>query len=138
MTLFIQRVTEYWLAGGPLLIPLAGISFAIWFLFLRLRREFLLTPAGGRRPAGFAARAERDRLLLVALTAAAPLVGLLGTVTGMMGTFHTVAAAGGGPDLGAGLARALITTQCGLAVALPGWFGLMRLRRWQARAGIAP
>ena len=55
---------------------------------------------------------------------AAPLLGLLGTVTGMMETF---AALGNGGDIGAaagkitgGVAEALIATACGLAVAVSG------------------
>ena len=54
---------------------------------------------------------------------AAPLLGLLGTVTGMMGTFGAL----GQGDIGAaagkitgGVAEALIATMCGLAVAVTG------------------
>ncbi|MEJ6601897.1 MAG: MotA/TolQ/ExbB proton channel family protein [Verrucomicrobiia bacterium] len=60
------------------------------------------------------------------IVTAAPYVGLLGTVTGMMATF---AALGEGGDIGAnagaitgGVGEALIATACGLAVAIFGLF----------------
>jgi biopolymer transport protein ExbB len=56
---------------------------------------------------------------------AAPLLGLLGTVTGMMGTFAALNSGSG--DIGAstgaitgGVAEALIATMCGLAIAITG------------------
>jgi biopolymer transport protein ExbB len=57
---------------------------------------------------------------------AAPLLGLFGTVTGMLATFDALASGTGGEQtMGAiakGIAEALITTEAGLAVALPGVF----------------
>ena len=66
-----------------------------------------------------------DRRLLVinTLTAAAPLAGLLGTVMGMLAMFGGLAEGGGGMDAVAnGMQEALITTQTGLTIALPGLF----------------
>lgn len=76
-------------------------------------------------------RLRRDLVVLAAFTAIAPLLGLLGTVIGMIETFGAVSAAGGdtGSRVAAGISRALITTQFGLVVALPGVFGLSRLQR---------
>jgi len=70
-------------------------------------------------------------VVLAALTAVAPLLGLLGTVVGMIQTFDAVAAGGGdtGTRVAAGISQALITTQFGLVVAVPGVFGLSRLQR---------
>ena len=53
--------------------------------------------------------------------AIAPLLGLLGTVTGMINTFKVITVHGtGDPRLMAGgISEALITTQLGLAVAIP-------------------
>ncbi len=53
----------------------------------------------------------------------APLAGLLGTVTGMIETFRSLAdmalfTQGGG--IAGGIAEALLTTQMGLAVSVPG------------------
>ena len=64
-----------------------------------------------------------DRLMpLIALTAAtAPLLGLLGTVTGMIQTFHLITLFGTGDaqTLSGGISEALVTTQFGLIVAVP-------------------
>ena len=77
------------------------------------------------------ARLGRDLVVLAALTGAAPLLGLLGTVLGMTRTFGAVSLAQGktAGSVAAGISQALITTQFGLVVAIPGVFGLVRLRR---------
>lgn len=68
-----------------------------------------------------------DRRLLVinTLVAAAPLAGLLGTVIGMLAMF-TGLSEGSGPSgmekVADGMQQALITTQTGLTIALPGLF----------------
>jgi biopolymer transport protein ExbB len=56
------------------------------------------------------------------IAASAPMMGLLGTVTGMFVTFGKIAAAGGSvspADLAGGIKLALTTTIFGLVVALP-------------------
>jgi len=55
------------------------------------------------------------------VAAVAPLVGLLGTVTGMILVFRTIAQASGGQaaELSTGIFQALITTATGLLVAIP-------------------
>jgi len=71
---------------------------------------------------------------------AAPLLGLLGTVTGMMGTFAALNSGSG--DIGAstgaitgGVAEALIATMCGLAIAIAGLlpFNYLNARLDEAR-----
>lgn len=60
--------------------------------------------------------------LINAISNLAPLLGLLGTVTGMIGSFNTIATASamGKPELlAAGIGEALITTAAGLFVAIP-------------------
>lgn len=58
------------------------------------------------------------------LAAIAPLLGLLGTVGGMIKTFAVIAEYGTGNAraLASGISEALITTQTGLVVAVPGLF----------------
>ncbi len=58
------------------------------------------------------------------LAAIAPLFGLLGTVTGMVTTFEVIALFGTGnaKAMAGGISEALITTQSGLLVAIPGLF----------------
>jgi biopolymer transport protein ExbB len=55
----------------------------------------------------------------------APLLGLLGTVTGMIRAFMTIQALGGqvdATDLAGGIWEAMITTAAGLMVAIPAMF----------------
>ncbi len=56
------------------------------------------------------------------LAATAPLLGLLGTVTGMITTFEAVSQFGTGNAraLASGISQAMVTTQTGLMVAVPG------------------
>ena len=61
--------------------------------------------------------------LIATIVAAAPLLGLLGTVIGMIETFDSLGdmslfSQSGG--IAGGISQALITTQMGLAVAIPG------------------
>jgi biopolymer transport protein ExbB len=64
---------------------------------------------------------ERALTMLGAVAAVAPLLGLLGTVSGMIGTFDVISAHGAGNPrlLSGGISVALITTQLGLIVAVP-------------------
>jgi biopolymer transport protein ExbB len=58
------------------------------------------------------------------LAAVAPLFGLLGTVTGMIATFDVLATFGTGNSkaMAGGISEALITTQTGLLIAVPGMY----------------
>jgi len=180
---WLEQPLNYWRSGGPLLAPIALVSFGIWAYFMRSRQKLLrivrestqlenriaelpggISPtdvaqmlshmrgalahlfcvvmrdvlAGARPLEAFSRREDeglralrKDMLVLAALTAIAPLLGLLGTVVGMIQTFDAVAAVGGntGGRVASGISQALITTQFGLVVAVPGVFGLARLRR---------
>ncbi len=94
-------------------------------------------------------RPELDRPLLASLTrsrrrelrrglgtvavlaAVAPLLGLLGTVVGMVRTFDVIALFGTGHAraMAGGISLALVTTQTGLLVAIPGLLLATLLRR---------
>ena len=64
---------------------------------------------------------RRGVSLLAVVAAVAPLLGLLGTVTGMIGTFAMITEHGTGDPrlLSGGISEALLTTQFGLMVAIP-------------------
>ncbi|HSF64460.1 MAG TPA: MotA/TolQ/ExbB proton channel family protein [Paracoccaceae bacterium] len=69
-----------------------------------------------------AARAETGLRFLDALTQVAPLLGLFGTVLGMIEAFQTLQAGGATVDpaqLAGGIWVALLTTAMGLGVAMP-------------------
>ncbi|MFW6415628.1 MAG: MotA/TolQ/ExbB proton channel family protein [Thermodesulfobacteriota bacterium] len=65
---------------------------------------------------------ERSTGTILVLAAIAPLLGLLGTVAGMVTTFDVIAKFGTGDAkaMASGISEALLTTQTGLVVAVPG------------------
>ncbi len=179
-TQILHLVLEYWRAGGWLMLPLALVSFGIWYGYLSMLRQLreAVTTSGqcleelecrfiGKDPnlsswldslPGATPRVLRHLLarlaaglpfrdafaqcrdaelavfthsfyLLGALVTVAPLTGLLGTVLGMVATFHGVALQSGetAAMVSGGISQALITTQVGLLAALPGAFGLAHL-----------
>lgn len=69
-------------------------------------------------------RLERGQGLLKLIAAVAPLLGLLGTVTGMIITFQAITQSGGGDSrlMADGISQALVTTVQGLVVAIPVLF----------------
>ncbi|RFC50986.1 MAG: biopolymer transport protein ExbB [Verrucomicrobia bacterium] len=84
-------------------------------------KEFSLSNAFVRASSQELARFTQGMATLDTCITAAPLLGLLGTVTGMMRTFGAL----GGGDIGAaanaitgGVAEALIATMCGLFIAV--------------------
>lgn len=65
---------------------------------------------------------EKRLSLLRLLGQTAPLLGLLGTVIGMINTFARIASAASGVDMGMladGIWQALITTAAGISIAIP-------------------
>jgi biopolymer transport protein ExbB len=75
---------------------------------------------------------ELERYLgaLATIAAISPLLGLLGTVTGMIRTFKAITVAGvGNPTaMASGIAEALITTAAGLIIAIPALVAYRFLR----------
>ncbi len=71
------------------------------------------------------AAARRNLLVLQALLVILPLLGLLGTVSGMISVFEVITVFGTGNPRGmaSGISEALVTTMAGLFTALSGvWF----------------
>jgi biopolymer transport protein ExbB len=75
---------------------------------------------------------ELDRFIgtLGTIASISPLMGLLGTVVGMIRTFNAIQTEGVGDPaaLGGGIAEALITTAAGLTVAIPALLAYKYLR----------
>jgi biopolymer transport protein ExbB len=90
---------------------------------------FQLLDSEGIRPF-----AHRLQVMKVCVTTA-PLIGLLGTVTGMLTTFGGLAKGGSSDQtmgfISKGISEALITTETGLIIALTGMFILFFLMRQQ-------
>ena len=76
----------------------------------------------------------QHRLSYIALIGTiSPMIGLFGTVHGMISSFYTIATAGATPDpadLAGGISKALLTTLIGLAIAIPAIavFNILRNR----------
>ena len=75
---------------------------------------------------------EQQLKFVKCLVAAAPLLGLLGTVFGMLQTFFGIATSGGvetATVVASGISEALVTTETGLTIALPALFMVMFIQR---------
>ena len=99
--------------------PLSRILFVAFNNANRPRAELkqLTDEVGGREVLGL----QRYLGLMATIANVAPLLGLLGTVLGMIEAFKVIAAEGVGTPatLGGGISQALITTAAGLSVAVP-------------------
>ena len=78
---------------------------------------------------------DRFLALIGILAGIAPLLGLLGTVTGMLVTFDVIAVFGTGNAraMAGGISEALISTQTGLLIAIPGLYMANFLKRRSER-----
>jgi len=132
----IPAIAKLLAEGGPVLV--ANLVLAV-LLYARCCGLLLQLHGARRRFAGIEAVSsvdgpalerledelqdffKRQRLLIGAMIAAAPLIGLLGTVAGMIGTFESLSgpAAQSIEGLAGGISEALLNTEAGLAVALP-------------------
>jgi biopolymer transport protein ExbB len=75
---------------------------------------------------------DRRAQFVGTLVAAAPLLGLLGTVLGMLQTFYGISTSAGHETadvIAGGISEALVTTETGLVIALPGLFLVMMIQR---------
>lgn len=86
-------------------------------------KEYSLTSAFQRAASIEVARIQNGLSVLDTCVTAAPLLGLLGTVTGMMNTFGALGdgdIAASASKITGGVGEALIATACGLVIAIMG------------------
>lgn len=86
-------------------------------------RDFSLSSAFLRAASSEVARIQQGHSVLDTCVTAAPLLGLLGTVTGMMNTFGALGEgdiAASASKITGGVGEALIATACGLVIAIMG------------------
>jgi len=79
-------------------------------------------------------KVEQRLHLITVLVNSAPLMGLLGTVLGMLATFTALSQGGGSQtmdQISAGISEALITTEMGLLIAIPGYVLVAVIKRRQ-------
>jgi biopolymer transport protein ExbB len=154
-----EAVSRFMNMGGDVLWLIAILLFAMWALIFERAWYFY---AGWKQDAGLAiaqweARPERKswnaqqiRLKLISeaniqinqylpiiktMVALCPLLGLLGTVTGMIEVFNIMAVTGGGDakSMAGGVSRATIPTMAGMVAALSGVFANTYITRTAAR-----
>ncbi|MCR4315120.1 MAG: MotA/TolQ/ExbB proton channel family protein [Planctomycetes bacterium] len=135
--------------GGVTLIPLLVVAFLIVYLcalrYVAIRRHakgLRRSLEAGRKGAHTDAHALRTLKVDAqsfdstprTLVAIAPLLGLLGTVIGMMETFDVIAISGTSDAnaMSGGISEALLSTQVGLMIAVPGMFAVSVIARAKA------
>ncbi|MBU3023958.1 MotA/TolQ/ExbB proton channel family protein [Aestuariibacter sp. A3R04] len=131
------KVVQLWrlpkvkqVASGKALVNMVGNSGVTFFKGMQ-RKLYDITKRAGtptQRDDELFSQLQQDKITLekyngtIAVTAAvAPLLGLLGTVSGMIETFRMMTAFGSSdPEvISGGIAKALVTTELGLVVAIP-------------------
>ncbi len=123
--------------GGPVMIAIIVLSVVLYTrcfgLLVSLRQQARKLEQMPRSSADHKLQLRRhqsavreeflqNRLALGAMIAAAPLLGLLGTVCGMVTTFESLSVQTGQKSmegLARGISEVLVATESGLAVALP-------------------
>lgn len=105
-------------------------------------REYSLSNAFVRASSQELSRYQQGMATLDTCITAAPLLGLLGTVTGMMRTFGALGTGdvgGAAATITGGVAEALIATACGLLIAIMGLlpYNYLNARSEQAKQEVA-
>jgi biopolymer transport protein ExbB len=154
-----EAVSRFMNMGGDVLWLIAILLFCMWALIFERAWYFY---SGWRKDAAIAiaqweGRSERQswnakqiRVKLISeaqlqinqylpiiktMVALCPLLGLLGTVTGMIEVFNIMAVTGGGDakSMAGGVSRATIPTMAGMVSALSGVFANTYITRTAAR-----
>jgi biopolymer transport protein ExbB len=156
---YLQKVEGFLDAGGIVLYIIAAVTLVMWTLVFE--RYWYFTLGLKSQVSGvitsWEARAERrswnarqirrmmisqvseainiNMAMIKALVALCPLLGLLGTVYGMIEVFNIMAVTGGGDarQMASGVSQATIPTMAGMVAALSGVFANTYLTRIATR-----
>jgi biopolymer transport protein ExbB len=155
----INGLQEFLNTGGFVLTIIMVATFAMWTFILERFAYYIFAhkPMKARLKADWDARddktswkahAIRDEMvsqvkdrtdtnvaMIKTLVALAPLLGLLGTVTGMIEVFDVMALSGSSNArlMAGGVFKATIPTMAGMVAALSGLYFSTVLPRWSAR-----
>jgi len=143
-----EAVRDFILLGGPVMVPIGWTILVMWILIV----ERMLYFSTGLRSMGqqirqqwesraerrswnarqirtammseFSIEANKSVPMIQTLVALCPLLGLMGTVTGMVEVFDVISLAGTGNarSMAAGVSKATIPTMAGMVGALSGVF----------------
>lgn len=155
----MNAIIEFIDTGGPVLTVIAWVICLMWLLiferfsfvlfgYQRTKKQLQATWHGRSEQKSW--HAEQIRLALVSRGATAltnnlaliqslvvlcPLLGLLGTVTGMIEVFDVMAISGSGNarSMASGVSRATIPTMAGMVGSLSGVFAATWLQRFAKR-----
>jgi len=154
-----EAIRDFLEMGGPVLLVIGFLTFGMWVLIFerliyfrtshrRLIRQTLAIWENRKERSSWNARKIRESLiskvalsvdnfipLIKTLVALCPLLGLLGTVTGMIEVFEVMAFSGSGNprSMAAGVSKATIPTMAGMVAALSGVFAATLLARFANR-----
>jgi biopolymer transport protein ExbB len=104
-----------------------------------LHREFSMGKAMETAAADEIQKMRRYLIILDTMITIAPLLGIFGTVTGIISSFELLGAGGiqNPQAVTAGIAQALITTATGLAIAIPSVFAYNHFNARAEKAALA-
>lgn len=137
MSELINSLLSYFQQGGPWMIALFLCSLWTWAIYA----AYVLPMAKGKGGVQLAydyRQIKQARHTLTILAMVAPLIGLLGTVSGMISAFKVLSSWGvvHPRQLASAISEALLTTQAGLTVAVPAMLGAHILHQGIERIGI--
>ncbi len=155
MPFFPDSLNGFLDRGGPVLFVIMAAAFIMWALiiervfYFRLSHKDIAADAlekwdarsdhsseyahwiKNKLVSEVRQQASQNVILLKAVVALAPLLGLLGTVTGMVSVFDLMAITGSSDAraMSAGVSRATIPTMAGMVVSISGLLFTMDLDR---------
>lgn len=151
----LGSVSEFMELGGDVLLLISGLLLVMWaliferFMYLRgayqdvVKQSIATWEARSERNSWHAHMVreqliseasqllERNMPLIKTCVALSPLLGLLGTVTGMIQVFEVMAISGSGNarSMAAGVSKATVPTMAGMVAALSG----VAMQTWLAK-----
>ncbi|QJR80290.1 MotA/TolQ/ExbB proton channel family protein [Alteromonas pelagimontana] len=155
MTEFLEAIRDFTETGGQVLLVIGLLIFVMWLLILERALYLLIWHKNFKSAAIAEWKAREDRSswyaeqirqkvisrlsiqlsgsipIIQALVALCPLLGLMGTVTGMIEVFDVMAISGSGNarSMASGVSKATIPTMAGMVGALSGVFAATWLNR---------
>lgn len=152
---FLEAIRDFTETGGQVLLVIGFLIFVMWLLILERALYLLIWHKNFKNQAIVEWKAREDRSswfaeqvrqkvissltiqlngsipIIQALVALCPLLGLMGTVTGMIEVFDVMAISGSGNarSMASGVSKATIPTMAGMVGALSGVFASTWLTR---------
>lgn len=152
---FLEAIRDFTETGGQVLLAIGFLIFVMWLLILeralyvfiwhqQFKNETVANWQARKDKSSWAAEQIRQAMIsrvsiklgshvttIQALVALCPLLGLMGTVTGMIEVFDVMAISGSGNarSMASGVSKATIPTMAGMVGALSGVFASAWLTR---------